>query len=178
MKLTEYQNAAKKYVPLETKVLFIAESPPSALDRYFYFEDVREQDSLWVGLMKALYTGEFGETSKERLRKRKWLTKFKDDGYQLIDALKEPVGQSTNPRKREKLIRERTDQIIKEIKEISPNQIVLIKATVFNVLCGPLRISGLPVVNEKLPFPGSGQQKVFDERFENLISDGRLTLSK
>ena len=178
MKLTTYQNTANRYIPLETNVLFIAESPPAALDRYFYFENVQEQDALWVGLMKALYEGEFGETWKERLWKKKWLTKFKDDGYRLIDALKEPVDQSTGSRKRKNLILNVVDRIIEEIREISPNQIVLIKATVFDVLYDPLHTAGLPVVNERLPFPGSGRQKEFAVRFRNLVSDRRLTLSK
>ena len=178
MKLTTYQIAANQYIPFETNVLFIAEAPPAALDRYFYFDNVQEQDSLWIGLMKALYKGEFGETSRERLRKKTWLTKFKDDGYRLIDALKEPVGQSMNSQKRKKLILERVDQIIEEVREMSPNQIVLIKATVFDVLFDSLYIAGLPIVDEKLPFPSSGQQKVFDERFRYLVSDGRLTLSR
>ena len=177
MKLTTHQNAANRYVPLETNVLFIAESPPAALDRYFYFENVQEQDALWVGLMKALYESEFGETSRERLRKRKWLTKFKDDGYRLIDALKDPVGQYTDPQ-RKKLILNVVDRVIEEIREISPNQIVLIKATVFDVLYDPLHTSGLPVVNERLPFPGSGRQREFAVRFRNLVSDRRLTLTK
>ena len=178
MKLTTYQKAANKYIPLETNVLFIAESPPAAHDRYFYFEDVQEQDALWVGLMKALYEGEFGETSRERLWKKKWLTKFKDDGYRLIDALKEPVGQSTGSRKRKNLILNVVDRVIEEIREISPNQIVLIKATVFDVLYDPLHTTGLPVVYERLPFPSSGRQKEFAVRFRNLVSDRKLTLSK
>ena len=173
-----YQKTANRYVPLETNVLFIAESPPAAFDRYFYFENVKEQDALWVGLMKALYEGEFGETSRERLCKEKWLTKFKDDGYRLIDALKEPVDQSTGSRKRKNLILNVVDRIIEEIREISPNQIVLIKATVFDVLYDSLHTTGLPVVNERMPFPGSGRQKEFAVRFRNLVSDRRLTLSK
>ncbi len=178
MKLTTYQKAADRYIPLKTNVLFVAESPPDALDRYFYFENVKNQDSLWIGLMKALYEGEFGETSKERLCKEKWLTKFKDDGYRLIDALKEPVVKSTGPPKRKKLISNVVDHVVEEIREISPNQIVLIKATVFDVLYGRLHAAGLPVVNERLSFPGLGHQKKFAERFENLVSDRRLTLSK
>ena len=178
MKLTTHQKSANKYMPLKTNVLFVAESPPAALDRYFYFENVKEQDALWVGLMKALYESEFGETSRERLSKKKWLTKFKNDGYRLIDALKEPVGKSTKRLKRKKLISNVVDHVIEEIKEISPNQIVLIKTTVFDVLYDPLHTAGLPVVNERLPFPGLGHQKKFAERFENLVSDRRLTLSK
>ena len=176
MKLTTYQKAANRYVPLETNVLFIAESPPAAFDRYFYFENVKEQDALWVGLMKALYEGEFGETSKERLCKEKWLTKFKDDGYRLIDALKEPVCQSTSSRKRKNLILNAVDYIIEEIREISPNQTVLIKATVFDVLFDLLHTAGLPAINERLPFPGWRWQKEFAARFRNLVSDRRLAL--
>jgi len=173
--LTKYQKAASRYIPLETNVLFIAESPPDAIERYFYFENVQEQDSLWIGLMKALYEGEFGETSRERLRKKKWLTKFKDDGYRLIDALKNPVGQYKDPQRR-KLISNAVDHVIEEVKEISPNQIVLIKATVFDVLYDPLHTAGLPVVNERLPFPGSGRQNQFAEIFRNMVSCGMLEL--
>ena len=86
--------AAEKYVPLNTNLLFIAEAPPSALERYFYFEDVQTGDSLWIELMKALYSSEFGITAEERSKKEDWLTKFKNDGYRLIDALKEPVCNS------------------------------------------------------------------------------------
>jgi hypothetical protein len=38
--------AAKKYRPAFVKLLLVAEAPPSALDRYFYFEVVATQDSL------------------------------------------------------------------------------------------------------------------------------------
>ena len=39
--------AARKYRPKQVELLLVAEAPPAALDRYFYFEDVREQDSLF-----------------------------------------------------------------------------------------------------------------------------------
>ena len=128
--------------------------------------------------MKALYEGEFGETSKERLRKKKWLTKFKDDGYRLIDAIKEPVGPFIKSRERENLNFERKDHIIEEILQNSPCRIVLIKATVFDALYDSLHKAGLPVVNEKLAFPSSGRQKEFDEKYNMLISDGTITLTK
>ncbi len=107
--------------------------------------------------MKALYEGEFGESSRERLRKKKWLTKFKDDGYRLIDAIIEPVRPFIKSRERENLNFERKEHIIEEILQISPCRIVLIKATVFDALYDSLHKAGLPVVNEKLPFSGSGR---------------------
>jgi hypothetical protein len=39
--------AARRYRPEKVDLLLVAEAPPSALDRYFYFEDVSEQDSLF-----------------------------------------------------------------------------------------------------------------------------------
>lgn len=41
------ERAARQYKPTKVDLLLVAEAPPSALDRYFYFPDVREQDSLF-----------------------------------------------------------------------------------------------------------------------------------
>ena len=61
--------AAGKYAPLNTNHLFILEAPPSALERYFYFEDVQAGDSLWIETMKALYSSEFGVVAEIRSKK-------------------------------------------------------------------------------------------------------------
>jgi SOS response associated peptidase (SRAP) len=55
--------AANKYRPATTRLLFIAESPPQAEDRYFYFEDMRQGDWLWIALMKAVFGAEFGKAT-------------------------------------------------------------------------------------------------------------------
>jgi hypothetical protein len=87
-----YAGAAAKYRPRgETRVLFIAEAPPNSIERYFYFEDVEKGDWLWIGLMKALYALDWKETKEERKRKRWWLARFCSDGFQLIDAVTEPI---------------------------------------------------------------------------------------
>jgi hypothetical protein len=65
------------------------EAPPDAEDRYFYFEHVEDEDWLWLGLTKAMFPHEFGETSTERLRKFYWLSRFRDNGCQLVDAVKD-----------------------------------------------------------------------------------------
>ncbi len=41
------QQAAVRYQPEHVRLLLVAEAPPSSLDRYFYFHDVRGQDSLF-----------------------------------------------------------------------------------------------------------------------------------
>lgn len=56
--------------------------------------------------MKTLYSDGFGDdTARERLPKREWLTKFKNDGYGLIDTLKESICLSVkSPHQRKRLV--------------------------------------------------------------------------
>ena len=173
VKLSAYEEAATRYAPSETRVLFIAESPPASIDRYFYYPDVKRQDSLWVELTRALYPGDFGKTRDERHRKPCWLKRFQADGYRLIDAVKEPGPTAVEA------ICGNAARVIDEIREIDPQQVVLIKATVYDGLFDILKRAGVPVVNQgKLPFPGSGQQRNFRDRFRQLVKSGRLRLTR
>lgn len=169
---SRYQKAANKYRPWKTRVLFVAEAPPLSVDRYFYFEDVRRDDWLWIALMKRLFTSEWGETRHERKWKRYWLLKFQKNNYQLIDSVKTPIAGSSAARS--KLIRARAPQLISEIRAINPKRIILITATVHQALVQELEDAGLHVINsEALPFPASGHQTEFHrslrcEWFEGL----------
>jgi len=149
-----YTTAATKYRPKgETQVLFIAEAPPNSIDRYFYFEDVEKGDWLWIGLMKVLYAQDWKETKEERKRKRWWLARLRDDGFQLIDAVTEPIeGKSL---KRVSRIKLNTDRLLRVIREISPKQIVLIKKTVHDALFEELKAAGLPVINSNAKSPAA-----------------------
>jgi hypothetical protein len=48
-------------------------------------------------------------------------------------------------------------------------RIILIKTTVFDAAYGALKSSGLPVVNRRIPFPSTGQQKRFREQFAEAL---------
>ena len=173
--INPYEAAAKKYAPERTSVLFVAEAPPDALERYFYFENVERSDWLWIALMKALYPLEWGQTRTERERKEDWLLKFRKSQFRLIDAVKTPIDGDN--RQRVTLIRSAAHELIEEIKKIAPKQIVLIKATVHEALFQQLRDACLPVVNEQsLPFPGFGRQTQFHEEFRRLVDTGALRL--
>jgi dihydroxy-acid dehydratase len=170
-----YATAAKKYEPKGvTTILFVAESPPRSIDRYFYFEDVKRDDWLWIALMKGLYPPEWERepTKTQRLRKKEWLVKFQESGFRLIDAVKEPICG-----KRVARIRSAAPELVKEIREIAPKQIVLIKASVHEALFEKFQNAGLTVVNDRhkpLPFPAAGWQNQFDKQFRQLIEDGKL----
>lgn len=169
--LSVYDEAAAQYAPSQTRVLFVAESPPSSTDRYFYFPDVKSGDSLWRELTRALYPHEFGETREERERKHGWLKRFQTDGYRLIDAVKEP-GKPTRA-----AIRGNAARLIEKIREIDPRQVVLITVPVYDTLSGSLEEAGVPAVDCPLPFPGSGQQREFRDQFKALVEAGRLQLA-
>ncbi len=168
-----YAEAAVKYIPERTCVLFVAEAPPDSLDRYFYFEDVKRDDWLWIALMKALFPSEWGSTTEERQRKRYWLQKFQKSNCRLIDAVKTPVDGTD--RQKVAFIKAAASDLITEIQAIDPNQIVLIKATVHRALFRMLRKAALPVVNEEpLPFPSFHWQTEFHDKFRRLIDVGHL----
>ncbi len=62
------------------------------------------------------------------------------------------------------------------MREMHPQQVLLIKAIVYVALHAPLRSAGVPVVDGRLPFPAFGQHVEFVDNFRNLIADRRLTL--
>jgi hypothetical protein len=46
--------AARKYLPERVDLLLVAEAPPAADDRYFYFEHVQSNDWLFLGVAEVL----------------------------------------------------------------------------------------------------------------------------
>lgn len=170
-----YAAAAKKFRPKKTTVLFVAEAPPEAVERYFYFEPVERDDWLWIALMKALYPSEWSSTKAERRKKQSWLLKFKESQFRLLDAVKVPISGSQT--ERVGLIHSAADTLIRDIVKIAPMQIVLIKATVYKALFSRLKDAGLAVANgQALPFPCSGQQTKFHNELRRLIDTGELRL--
>ncbi len=57
--MNKFEIARKKYLPKQINVLFVAEAPPKfSSNRFFYFEKVDKQDSLFWETMKVLYIDE------------------------------------------------------------------------------------------------------------------------
>ena len=57
----------------------------------------------------------------------------------------------------------------KYISKTTP--IMLIKSNVYDTCYAPMTAAGYRVINERLPFPGSGQQKVFREKFKSALEE-------
>ena len=173
-----YSEAAEKYRPKKVRILFIQESPPYATDRHFYFLGVKAHDGFWVNLMKFLYAPDFSDdTSAERARKDHWLAQFQKDGYWTIGSMHESISKNEHE-DRVARIAAQADERVAEVRKIKPQQIVLVKKSVFDALHEPLRAAKLPVVNEAaVPYPGRGQEGRFARTLRGLVDSGKLKLA-
>ena len=77
--------AAAKYKPASIELLLVAEAPPENLARYFYFDDVREHDSLFRYVCRAVLQKEPTRDGKAEL-----LAELREAGVFLIDLLEDP----------------------------------------------------------------------------------------
>ena len=143
------ERAAERYRPTTVRLLLIAEAAPSELDRYFYFEDVREQDSLFRYVVKTV----LGE-SPSRAGKPRQLTRLRDVGVFLLDL-------KDDPKDGDERLDAHVPALVARAKALAPDRVITIKANVCDLCQGPLRAAGLSVVDERIPFPGSGQQRRF-----------------
>jgi hypothetical protein len=149
--------AARKYKPAKIEALLVAEAPPSAPERYFYFEDVRAHDSLFRNVAKAILG-----TTPSRDEKAGALAQLRKRGVFLIDLRSDPVDGTP--------LADHVPALLARVRDLAPEKVILIKATVYDVAFTALREAHLPVIDERIPFPGSGQQLRFAAAFERALS--------
>lgn len=165
-----YAIASKRYRPSRIRTLLIGEAPPCALDRFFYFEDVKKQDSLFLEIMGVLYPEEkkrYLAKGRPTEGKADLLQLFQEDGFWLIDLYEVPGDFSKELE--QQLVPNLLNRLPKYIDKQTP--ILLIKANIFDLCYGPLTEAGYQVSKERIPFPGSGQQGVFREKFKRALAD-------
>ena len=173
-----HAEAAEHYRPGAIRVLFIQESPPYARDRHFYFLGVRAYDGLFINLTRFLYGAEFGDdTAAERAAKDGWLRRYQADGYFAMDAVSDPIAMRSQDERIE-IIRAAAAATANRVRSLEPEQIVLVKRSVYEGLEAALHRAHLPVVNDgPVPFPGRGQQGHVFRSLEELVASRRLKLA-
>lgn len=168
-----YSQARDRYKPRDIKVLIIVEAPPCALDRFFYFEDVKTQDSLFLEIMGILYPRDkelYLRSKRDTSMKEQLLERFRADGFWLLDLYELPTDyidvKDADP----------AQDLIRRIeKAISGDpDMILIKANVYDICYSKLRDAGYRVIDERIPFPGSGQQGVFRDKFQRALQQCNL----
>lgn len=164
-----YAAARNKYKPASIRILLIAEAPPSALDRYFYFEDVKKQDSLFLEIMGVLYPElkkRYLASGRDTLLKIELLQTFQSDGFWLMNLSELPFDLTADTP--ESCVPSLLSRLKKHIDKKTP--VLLIKSTLHD-LCYPILLEhGYTVSRERMPFPGSGQQRVFRNKFKKAIN--------
>jgi hypothetical protein len=160
MSLPTRRAAAHKYRPARVDLLLVAEAPPCDTDRYFYFERVDRHD--W--LFRYVWEGLTGE-KPERDRKPEHLAALRDAGVYLIDLHENNVSQPSPAQ-----LCPQVSGLIERCRELAPRHIILIKSSVYDAAYAALADAGLPVIDERIPFPASGQQRKFLESFRGACA--------
>ena len=150
-------------------MVFIVEGPPDSLDRYFYFEDVKKHDSLFLEIMGVLYPEQkkrYLASGRDSILKEELLEAFMEDGYWLLDLSEVPCSLINIPL--EDYIPSLLERLQNQIAKTTP--IILIKANIYDILYALLVEKEYNVCNERIPFPGSGQQGVFSKKFGSSVA--------
>ena len=162
--MTPVAEAKERYRPESIKLIFIAEAPPCATDRFFYFEDVQKGDSLFLHIIRAVFPDlEQWPTKEIRARKEELLYRFMEAGYFLDHSVPESIPKGTKPKDKVAIIKGEQAGLIKRLEVYkSQAKLVLISANVHNLNYEPLLNAGYNILNDfKIPYPGSGQQGKF-----------------
>lgn len=143
------------------RLLLVAEAPPCATDRYFYFEHVDTGDWLFRYVWEGL-TG----TKPDRAEKAVQLGRLRELGVFLIDLHEANVSKPTQAQ-----LRPCVPGLIARCRALKPDRVVLIKSSVYDAAFEAMKAAGLPVIDERIPFPSTGQQKRFLEGFGRVAAD-------
>ncbi len=153
--------AANRYRPTRIRLLLVAQAPPSAPDRYFYFPHVSSHDDLFRYVVQAVLRIKPTRDDKPQL-----LEKLAEAGVFLIDLKDDgPVdGQSLD---------RYVPGLVTRVRALNPENIILIKSDVYTAAYESLVAAGLPVVEERIPFPGSGRQREFLAAVDRALTSVR-----
>lgn len=168
--IRKYAKARNKYRPKRIRLLFIAESPPSS-GGFFYFERTIGKDHLFRDTMKALQLWPENERMGKDLDKRELLRQFRSKGFFLIDTCQSPVDKLPHQDRRRAIL-SAIPRVIREVSELDPENIVIVKSTIFRPVRDALERSGLRdrILNkEPLPFPSHGNQRIFRRELRHLL---------
>jgi hypothetical protein len=168
--LLSIAEARLKYKPQAVKCLIIVEAPPDSVDRFFYFEDVKQHDYLFLGIAEALYPklkSQYLQSHRSRENKIKILNKLAEDGFYLMDLSDLPLSLMRGS------LEDQLPGLMERISIIATKMtwIILIKANVYDIVYSRLVGEGYKhVANVRIPFPGQGWQNKFQIEFKRAFN--------
>jgi len=165
----QLEKARLKYKPKTVKYLLIAEAAPDSIDRFFYYENVRQHDHLFLGVVQALYPElkeNFLSSGRSSEIKTAILKTLQANGFYLLDLSELPLSLMTGD------LTSQLPTLLKNIKNVidSKTKIILIKATVYDTAFSYLQQEGIKnLIDVRMPFPGQGGQKLFQQKFKDAV---------
>jgi hypothetical protein len=181
----QFAEAARRYLPKQLRVLFIAEAPPAfKVNRLFYFSELTDGDTLFLEMMKVLYPLEVGyvegkfrpgaSVKQMRQRKPELLRKFQSDGYHLIDAYEQPMPDGAGTAAKTRLMRSTLPMLLTRVRQLVRQRdvpIVLIGGITYSVCVEALSVDGRNVTNDAMiNHPARGGQVLFRSKLGAVLS--------
>jgi hypothetical protein len=179
-----FAEAARRYLPKQLRVLFIAEAPPAfKVNRLFYFSELTDGDTLFLEMMKVLYPLEVGyiqgkfrpgaSVKQMRQRKPELLRKFQSDGNHLIDAYEQPMPDGADTVAKTRLMRSTLPVLLARVRKLVGQNdvpIVLIGGITYSVCAEALRLDCRNVANDAMiNHPARGGQVLFRSKLEAVL---------
>jgi hypothetical protein len=180
-----FSEAARRYLPKQLRVLFIAEAPPAfKVNRLFYFPELTNGDTLFLEMMKVLYPLEVGfiegsfrpgaSVKQMRQRKPELLRRFQNDGYHLIDAYEQPMPDGADTATKTRLMRSTLPALLTRVRQLvgqTDVPILLIGGITYSVCAEALRVDGRNVANDAMiNHPARGGQVLFRAKLKTALS--------
>lgn len=165
----QLEKARLKYKPENVKYLLIAEAAPDSIDRFFYYENVKQHDYLFLGIAQALYPelkDNFLSSGRSSDIKKSILKTLQADGFYLLDLSELPLSVMTGD------LTSQLPTLIKNVKKVidTKTKIILIKATVYDTAFSYLQQEGIKnLLDVRIPFPGQGGQTLFQQKFKEAL---------
>ena len=180
--MSDYDQARQKYKPDVIKYLLIAESPPpssaeiSSSRQFYRAEYQKADDRVYANTMRVVFPEAAELDSKDlEAQKEQWLTRFKEAGFYMIEALEVSQQHEVTKKERQEKLAAAADRLVERVRELASadTKIILIKSNVFVVMAKPLREAGFTVLNtELLDYPGRFNQRDYREKLAAMIHTG------
>lgn len=164
----QLENARQKYKPETVKYLLVAEAPPDSLERFFYYDNVRQHDYLFLGVAEALYPKlkeQFLLSGRSSEIKNTILQKLQQDSFYLLDLSELPLSLLDTD------LQSQLPSLVDKINSVANDntQIILIKANVYDIAFYYLKQKFKNVIDQRITFPGQGGQRKFQDEFKQAL---------